>query len=73
MAFPGYKTVVIPVPTILPLGVEIGPQGVQDVWDAFVTPHQESGEVQSMEMRSLMAILRSVKVGLDAGPIIEAE
>lgn len=73
MAFEGYKTLVIPVPEMAPFGVEIGASGVQDVWDAFVKPTQEAGEVQSVEMRTLMAILRSVKAGFDLGEVIEPE
>ena len=73
MAFPGVRTVVIPVPTVVPTGVEVDALGVQMVWDEFVKRQQASGNPQSIEERYLMAILRAVNVGLATGPIIEAE
>jgi hypothetical protein len=60
------ETITIPVPRVLPLGWEIRDTAVvQDVWDAFVKPAQEAGEMQSGEMRCLMAILRAVYAGLE--------
>lgn len=44
---------------VFPFGMGITPGDVQDVWDAFVKPHQDSGEPQSVEMRVLMGILRA--------------
>lgn len=73
MAFPGVRTVVIPVPIVVPTGIEVDALGVQMVWDEFVKRQQESGNPQSIEERYLMAILRAVNVGLATGPIIEAE
>lgn len=55
-----------PVPTIAPLGIEMSRDGVREVWDAFVKPKQDSGELQSVEDRALMAILRAVYEGLPA-------
>lgn len=61
------KTITIPVPTVAPMGWEIDDvKLVQEVWDTFVKPDQEAGNVQSGEMRMLMAILRSVAAGLEA-------
>lgn len=37
---------------------------VQEVWDVFVKPDQDAGNVQSGEMRVLMAILRATYEGL---------
>lgn len=73
MAFPGFRTVVIPVPIVAPLGVELDATGVRMVWDEFVKKQQETGNPQSVEERCLMAILRAVNLGLETGPIIEAE
>lgn len=73
MSFPGNKTVVIPVPIVMPLGQEVDSAGVKMVWDQFVKPQQETGNPQSVEERYLMAILRAVNAGLETGPIIDAE
>lgn len=59
------KTVVIPVPTVAPMGQEVDAAGVQMVWDTFVKPGQDRGDIQSIEDRYLMAILRAVFAGLD--------
>lgn len=53
-------TYIIHTPRILPLGVPVDRATLQSVWDAFVTPSQDSGEVQSIEMRALMASLREL-------------
>lgn len=58
------KTFTCPVPLVAPLGIEVTPGIVQEVWDTFVKPEQEQGIPQSGEMRSLMAILRAVYEGL---------
>lgn len=61
----GRDVMVIPVPTIAPLGVHLDKKEmVQEVWDAIVKPQQESGELQSAEDRGLMGILRAVYEGL---------
>jgi hypothetical protein len=61
------KTLTIPIPTVAPIGWEIDDvKLVQEVWDTFVKPDQEAGNVQSGEMRMLMAILRAVAAGFDA-------
>jgi hypothetical protein len=49
---------------VRPLSWNIARSDVQDVWDAFVKPLQDSGDPQSIEMRTLMAILRAVYAGL---------
>lgn len=72
MAFEGQKTVVIPVPVVLPLGQEVDASAVKMVWDEFIKPGQAAGNPQSVEERYLMAILRAVNAGLETGPIIEA-
>lgn len=59
------NTVEIPMPVVAPLGIEVTPSGVQAVWDTFVKPQQDRGEIQSIEDRTLMAILRAVHAGLD--------
>jgi hypothetical protein len=60
-----YETVTIPVPQLAPFGEPINnPDVVQEVWDTFVKPSQDAGELQSIEMRALMAILRAVHKGL---------
>lgn len=56
--------IIIPRPTIRPLGIPVDRDAVQEVWDAFVKPEQEAGLPQSVEMRTLMAILRAVAVGV---------
>lgn len=38
---------------------------VKDVWNAYIKPDQDAGNPQSVETRMLMAILRSVGVGLE--------
>ena len=56
----------IPTPMVAPLGVAVNKAVfVQEVWDAFIKPRQESGEKQSNEERVLMAILRAVYAGLE--------
>lgn len=59
------KTVLIPVPIVAPMGQEVDAAGVQMVWDTFVKPGQDRGDLQSIEDRYLMAILRAVNAGLD--------
>lgn len=57
--------VLIPIPTVAPLGIVCTSGMVQEVWDTFVGPDQAAGYPQSSEMRTLMAILRSVHHGLE--------
>lgn len=60
------STMRIPVPQVAPFDIPItDPKAVQDVWDTFVKPDQDSGGPQSVEMRTLMAVLRSVYAGLE--------
>lgn len=54
----------IPWPRMAPFGIEVTKSAVQDVWDTFVKPMQAKG-VQSIEDRTLMAILRAVHEGMD--------
>lgn len=58
------RTITIPVPTVAPMGWEANSASVQEVWDTFVKPDQDAGNVQSGEMRVLMAVLRSVYEGM---------
>ena len=58
------STFTAPVPQVAPMGVEVTPGMVQEVWDTFVKPDQDAGNIQSGEMRTLMAILRSTYEGL---------
>lgn len=60
------KKVLIPVPLVAPLGQEVDAAGVQMVWDTFVKPGQDRGDLQSIEDRYLMAILRAAFAGLSA-------
>jgi hypothetical protein len=57
------RVVVMPVPLVAPLGTEFTPEFAQEVWDAFVKPDQEAGNLQSVEMRMLMALLRAFHQG----------
>lgn len=58
--------VLIPIPSMAPFGDPLDePEFVQEVWDTFVKPDQDSGGPQSVEMRMLMAILRAVYRGLE--------
>lgn len=60
------EAIVIPMPKVAPLGVPVNKaEYVQEVWDAFVKPDQDTGLPQSVEMRVLMAILRAVHKGLE--------
>ena len=57
--------ITIPTPAISPFGLEVSSEGVKDVWDTFVVPAQsDDAPPQSIEMRTLMASLRSVHEGL---------
>ena len=59
------KEITIPQPVVSPFGVEVTRRGVKDVWDAFVVPEQsDNAAPQSVEMRMLMGILRSVYAGM---------
>lgn len=56
------KTLRIPVPMVRPFDVPISASDVQAVWAAYVTADQDGA--QSVEMRTLMAILRAVHAGM---------
>ena len=56
----------IPVPQMAPFGDQINIDSVREVWNAFVKPDQDAGNVQSVEMRLLMAILRATFAGFMA-------
>jgi hypothetical protein len=59
------KTMTIPVPLVMPLGWPLeNKKVVEEVWDVFVKPAQERGDLPSIEMRVLMAILRAVYEGM---------
>lgn len=53
-------TYTIHTPKIWPLGIPVNKATLQSVWDVFVKPEQDSGRVQSIEMRALMACLREL-------------
>lgn len=57
------RVIEMPVPTAMPLGVEVLPEHAQEIWDAFVKPEQDAGVSQSVEMRMLMALLRAFNQG----------
>jgi len=62
-------TISIPVPRVRPFNLPLDkPEYVQEVWDAFVKPHQDAEELPSNEMRMLMAILRAVYIGMESRP-----
>lgn len=56
---------VIPTMRVAPTGFAVSASAVQNVWDIFVLPEQLAKTPQSIEMRVLMAILRSVHKGLE--------
>lgn len=58
------NTFTSPVPLVAPIGIEVTPEMVREVWDTFVKPDQDAGNLQSSEMRTLMAILRATYEGL---------
>jgi len=65
--FGGIPTLTIPVPMVAPLGIPVDTKvKVQEIWDTFVKPEQDAGIPQSVEMRVLMAILRSVYEGMES-------
>ena len=51
---------IFPAAKVRPLGLDLDASAVQEVWDTFVKPQQDSGELQSVEDRILMAILRTM-------------
>lgn len=63
------NTYPLPQPVMAPLGIPITPEYVQEAWDTFVKPAQDSGTPQSGEMRILMGILRAVDTALRSVPI----
>ena len=65
----GIETVAIALPLVRPLAMPVDkPEYVTEVWDAFVKPEQDAEIPPSVEMRMLMAILRSVYDGLAMNP-----
>lgn len=60
----GTQIIEIPHPGVAPFGVPLVASAIQEVWDVFVKPDQDAGNIQSIEMRCLMAVLRSVHQGL---------
>ena len=58
------ETIRIPVPTVAPLGIPVDRDSLREVWDCYVKPGQDAGNLQSVEERILMAVLRAVYVGL---------
>jgi hypothetical protein len=61
----GLDSTRVPVPQVAPLGIDVTPEMVREVWDAFVKPSQsDDAPPQSAEMRALMAILRATYEGL---------
>lgn len=56
----------IPIPLVQPTGMQVNSVGmIQEVWDTFVKPTQsDNAPPQSVEVRTLMAILRSMYAGL---------
>lgn len=69
------RTVTIPVPLVAPMGWELtDPEIVEGLWETFVKPSQsDDAPPQSIELRCLMAILRSVHKGLQHGVRVEDE
>ena len=49
---------------IAPLGIPLDRNIVREVWDTYIKPGQDAGEVQSGEERALMACLRTVYISL---------
>lgn len=64
MTEPGIKTLTIPHPTVRPLGQKVTRDELRAVWEVFVKPGQDAGELQSIEDRILMGVLRAVYEGL---------
>ena len=58
------ETIRIPVPAVAPLGIPVDRDSLREVWDCYVKPGQDAGDLQSVEERILMAVLRAVYVGL---------
>jgi hypothetical protein len=66
---PERPTVAIAIPIVRPLAMPLDkPEYVTEVWNAFVKPEQDAEIPPSVEMRLLMAILRSVYDGLAMDP-----
>lgn len=64
LAVPADK-LLIDRPRRRPFGLPVTAAGVRAVWDEFVVPSQEADEVQSNEVHTLIAILRSVYAALE--------
>lgn len=51
-------------PLIMPLGIELHPEGAKEIWDAYIAPGQNDPDhVQSIEERMLMGLLRAFHQG----------
>lgn len=55
----------IPIPQMAPFGSELSISAVREVWNTYIKPNQDAGNLQSIEERELMAILRAVYAGFN--------
>lgn len=60
---PEATSLTIPWPSMRPLGILVSADGVKEAWDAIIGPLAEDAP-QSVEMRILMAVVRSVYDGM---------
>lgn len=60
---PDADRLTIPWPAIRPLGIPVSAGGVKEAWDAIIAPLAGEGP-QSVELRVLMAVVRSVYDGM---------
>jgi hypothetical protein len=63
---PPATTLELKLVPVAPLGMTLTRSAVQEVWDTFVKPDQEAEMPQSVEMRLLMACLRSLYASMPA-------
>lgn len=70
---PDKPDLVIPHPMVRPFEIPVSLSDVLDVWEVFIAKEQETREPQSSEMRTLMAVLRSVAAGLEKAETNGAE
>ncbi len=57
-------SLVIPWPTVRPMGFRLSAAGLQQAWSEIMTPIAEEQIPQSIELRCLMAALRAVFDGM---------
>lgn len=58
--------ILVPVPLMMPFGVPIDNiESIKEIWHVFVSPAQKFNRPQSVEMRALMAVIRSYGAALD--------